>query len=97
MVAALVGCRLGSGPSRLEGRLLPYSTGQRTPACFYTSYRVYLPAAGTPSYALASAQPGSIMRIVITGHAESTPVHAYSTDQENSGLFILVSYRRLPG
>ena len=40
-----------------ERRLLRYSTGQRAPACFYTSYRVYLAGAGNPSYAPPPPQP----------------------------------------
>ena len=33
-------------PSPQQRRLRPYSTGQRAPAWLYTSYRVYLAAAG---------------------------------------------------
>jgi hypothetical protein len=41
-----------------ERGLLRYSAGQRAPVCFYTSYRVCLAAAGTPSYAPPPPQPG---------------------------------------
>ena len=44
-------------PTPREGRLLRYRTGLRAPGCFYTSYIVYLPTAGTPSYAHPPPQP----------------------------------------
>ena len=56
-----------------DGRLLRYSTGQRAPAWLYTSYRVYLAAAGISnlprSAPLARGEPISaiIRRLVHTG------------------------------
>ena len=38
-------------PAVRERGLLRYSAHQRAPACFYTSYSVYLAAAGTRNYA----------------------------------------------
>ena len=55
-----------------EGWLLPYSTGQRAPACFYTPYVVYLVAAATPSYpppAPRPHSPGSTISIALSVHA----------------------------
>ena len=45
-------------PAAPRGRgLLRYSAGQRAPACFCTSYKICLGAAGAPSYPRPPAQP----------------------------------------
>ena len=44
-------------PPPRERRLLRYSTDQRAPVCFCASFRVYLAAASTPSYAVPPPQP----------------------------------------
>ena len=59
-----------------RGGLLRYSAGQRALACSYTSYRVCLAAAGTPSYAPQPPQPraGSTISSTISGHAAAERV-----------------------
>eukprot|EP01043_Picozoa_sp_COSAG02_P070694 COSAG02_NODE_12625_length_1517_cov_5.677010_1_plen_117_part_00 len=44
-------------PTVRERGLLRYSARQRAPSCFYTSYSVYLAAAGTRTYAPPPPQP----------------------------------------
>ena len=86
-LTAIGRCEAETGFSRFytrDGRLLRYSTGQRAPAWLYTSYRVYLAAAGISnlprSAPLARGEPiSAIIRHV------TPPVEAAEPDSQTPG------------